>query len=66
MKDFKNGPLEKTNFKPDPFLVVSRQHDDLVSKMSEHELADLKIGLKIFVNSDNEQYLIEALDKGLF
>ncbi|KAK9755045.1 hypothetical protein QE152_g766 [Popillia japonica] len=45
LKDFKNGPLEKTNFKPDPFLVVSRQHDDLVSKI------------------DNEQYLIEALDK---
>ncbi|KAI4467678.1 glutamate cysteine ligase regulatory subunit [Holotrichia oblita] len=61
LKDFKN--LERTDFKPDPYLVISRQHDDLTSKMSEHELADLKIGLKVFVNSDNEVYLTEALDK---
>lgn len=43
---------------------MSRKHDDLISKISEQELSDLKIGLKIFINSDSEVYLKEALDKG--
>lgn len=62
LKDFKNS--ERIDSEPDEPLIVSRQHDDLISKISEHELSDLKIGLKIFINSDSEEYLREAIDKG--
>ncbi|KRT81170.1 hypothetical protein AMK59_5624 [Oryctes borbonicus] len=62
LKDFKNS--ERIDSEPNHPLIISRQHDDLVTKISEQELSDLKIGLKIFVNSDDEEYLKEALDKG--
>lgn len=63
IKDFQNGGNLQSHVEQP--LVITRRHDDLSNKMAEHEIGDLKIGLKIFVGSDNEQYLIEALEKGI-
>lgn len=46
----------------DHLLVISRHNDNL--KISEHELADLKIGFKVFLNSDDPDSLTEAIQKG--
>lgn len=62
LKDFAKS--ERIDSEPDQPLIVSRQHDDLIAKISEQDLSDLKIGLKIFINSDSEEYLKEAIDKG--
>lgn len=42
-------------------LEISRRHDDLVDKMAAHERADLKVGIKLFVNSDSEKAVNEAI-----
>lgn len=49
---------------PKQQLVITRSNDDLSKKMSEHELSDLKIGLKLFLNSDDQDNLKEALENG--
>ncbi|KAF2883563.1 hypothetical protein ILUMI_22627 [Ignelater luminosus] len=61
IKDFQNGGNLQSHVEQP--LVITRRHDDLSNKMAEHEIGDLKIGLKVFIGSDNEQYLIEALEK---
>lgn len=52
--------------KPEPQqnLVIFRQNDDLSKKMTEHEFSELKIGLKLFLNSDNQESLRKALENG--
>lgn len=42
---------------------ISRKGDDLASKMSEHELADLKIGIKLFLTIDRVGFLHESIEK---
>lgn len=42
---------------------IRRKGDDLASKMSEHELTDLKIGIKLFLNTDKVAFLHESLKK---
>ncbi|XP_022907351.1 glutamate--cysteine ligase regulatory subunit [Onthophagus taurus] len=62
IKDFQNNGenLELV----DPF-VIYRQHDDLTAKISDNEISELKIGLKVFLTSDDKQYVVDALDKAL-
>lgn len=48
----------------DRVVKVTRCQDDLTNKMAEHEIADLKIGLKIFLKSVDENLLLEALSQG--
>ncbi|XP_074027384.1 glutamate-cysteine ligase modifier subunit isoform X2 [Leptinotarsa decemlineata] len=47
----------------DHLLIVNRQNDNL--KISEHELSDLKIGFKVFLNNDNQESFTEAIQKAL-
>ncbi|CAG9813224.1 unnamed protein product [Phaedon cochleariae] len=47
----------------DQLLVVNRHNDNL--KIDEHDLADLKIGFKIFLNKDNQASLAEAVQQAL-
>lgn len=61
LKDFQNGRNGKPLEEP---LSITRSNDDLTSKLAEYEFTNLKIGLKIFLNSDNTEYLIESLEKG--
>lgn len=61
LKEFQdNGVLQTQS---DHLLVISRHNDNL--KISEHELADLKIGFKVFLNSDDPDSLTEAIQKAL-
>ncbi|VEN60270.1 unnamed protein product, partial [Callosobruchus maculatus] len=46
-------------------VVVSRQNDDLVQRIKENDLSELKIGIKIFLNGDDQESLKEAIDKGM-
>lgn len=62
VKEFKSNnvaPTENGNK-----LVIHRTSDDLKTKMNEQSLADLKIGLKIFLNSDNNDLIHEAIEEG--
>lgn len=45
-------------------IIISRNNDDLATKLQEHDLSDLKIGLKIFLNDDNQESSIQAIRKG--
>lgn len=60
IRQFTNGAALPPE--PDQKLQVSRPNDDLQTKMLENDLNDLKIGLKIFLNSDNKSLLNEAVD----
>ncbi|XP_057662715.1 glutamate--cysteine ligase regulatory subunit isoform X1 [Diorhabda carinulata] len=51
------------NSQSDKSVVISRHNSNL--KISEYELADLKIGFKIFLNTDNQTLLSEAIGKAL-
>lgn len=42
-------------------LTIQRYHDDLLDKMAAQERQDLKIGIKLFVNSDSEKVLNDAI-----
>ncbi|XP_050506314.1 uncharacterized protein LOC126884433 [Diabrotica virgifera virgifera] len=60
LKEFgNNGSLQ---LQPDQQVVISRPQDNL--KISEHELFDLKIGFKVFLNTDDQVLLTEAIEKG--
>ncbi|XP_018564549.1 glutamate--cysteine ligase regulatory subunit [Anoplophora glabripennis] len=61
IKDFQNGSA--LDPQPDHLLVINRNADDLTSKVNEHELSELKIGLKIFVNNDDQNLVQEAIEK---
>lgn len=61
LKDFQNGGNTQRLEEP---VFITRKHDDLKSKLEEYEFTNLKIGLKIFLSSDEQDYLMEALDKG--
>lgn len=63
MKDFENGGKEN---KLDGAILISRKHDDTQNKLEEYEQNDLKIGLKVFVNKDDEFYPLESVEKGKF
>lgn len=45
-------------------MLINRRNDDLVEKLTLYERSDLKIGIKLFINSDNEYYLSEAVTQG--
>ncbi|CAH0550773.1 unnamed protein product [Brassicogethes aeneus] len=61
IKEFQNGsPLKP---QPDHLLVITRPNDDLLIKMAEHDSSELKIGLKIFVTNNNQQLVIQAIEK---
>nr|CAI5829203.1 unnamed protein product [Callosobruchus analis] len=47
----------------DNVVVVSRQNDDLVQRIKENDLSELKIGIKIFLSGDDQESLKEAIDK---
>nr|CAI5829202.1 unnamed protein product [Callosobruchus analis] len=49
----------------DNVVVVSRQNDDLVQRIKENDLSELKIGIKIFLSGDDQESLKEAIDKGM-
>ncbi|CAG9861661.1 unnamed protein product [Phyllotreta striolata] len=55
-----NGILENQS---DNILVISRHNDNL--KIDEHELSELKIGFKVFLNEDDPDSLMEAIQKAL-
>lgn len=62
IKDYQNGSaLDPQSDHP---LVINRNSDDLVSKINEHELSELKIGLKIFLNNGDQNLVQEAVEKG--
>lgn len=50
----------------DQLVVVNRQNDDLSTKIQEHDLTDLKIGVKIFLNSENQELALQALEQGKY
>lgn len=62
LKDFQNDGNVDSDLKQS--ITISRQHEDLANKIAEHDITDLKIGLKIFLQNDDQQCLSEALDKG--
>lgn len=47
-------------------LEILRQNDDSADKIAEYDPNELKIGFKIFLNSDEEEFVTAALDKGIF
>lgn len=49
---------------PDHLIVVSRQNDDLSTKIQEYEITELKIGVKIFLNSENQVLSLQAIEQG--
>lgn len=61
LKDFQNDGNVDSDLKQS--ITISRQHEDLANKIAEHDITDLKIGLKIFLQNDDQQCLSEALDK---
>jgi len=61
LKDFQNGGNLQNHTQQS--TTITRRHDDTASKIAEHEISELKIGLKIFIENDEEQYLTEAIDK---
>lgn len=48
----------------DHVALVARQNDDLLTKLKEHDMSELKIGFKIFLNCDDNDSLYEAIEKG--
>lgn len=49
---------------PDHLIVLSRQSDDLAVKLREHDISDLKIGVKIFLNHENQELSLQAIENG--
>lgn len=45
-------------------VVIQRLSDDVRVKIQEQALSDLKIGLKIFLNSDSKTLVKEAIEEG--
>lgn len=62
LKDFENG--EKIKWEGP--TLISRKHDDTAKKLAEHELDDLRIGLKVFVNRDDPSFVLECTEKGKY
>lgn len=48
----------------DHYKVIARSEDEIQTKIQENRLEDLKVGLKVFLTSDNEVLLKEALEIG--
>jgi len=46
-------------------LLITRTNDDFYTKIVEQDITDLKIGLKIFLSSDDPCFLREAIEKAL-
>lgn len=42
--------------------IITRNNDDLLSKITEHQRNDIKIGAKVFLNHPNPNLLREAID----
>lgn len=61
LNDFQNS--NQINEIKDRQVTVTRPYEDLASKINENDINELKIGLKIFVESDKEQRVSEALDE---
>lgn len=61
MKDFQS--TNKIDSFEDHQITITRPFEDLASKIAEHEINELKIGLKVFVENDKEQQLVEAIEK---
>lgn len=49
----------------DHYKVIARSEDEIQTKIQENRLEDLKVGLKVFLTSDNEVLLKEALEIAL-
>lgn len=54
-----NGALQDQS---DNF-IISRS-SDLTTKIQEYDLSELKIGLKVFLNSDDQESSMQAIRKG--
>ncbi|KAJ8923957.1 hypothetical protein NQ315_006733 [Exocentrus adspersus] len=61
IKEFKSGSV--LDPQPDHLCVINRTNDDIISKVHEHELSELKIGFKIFLSNDNQYLVQEAIEK---
>lgn len=44
------------------YAEITRQNDDLHTKITEHERNNIKIGAKIFINKNSEENLKTAID----
>ncbi|KAF5308593.1 hypothetical protein FQR65_LT06141 [Abscondita terminalis] len=61
LKDFQNSNhIDQLKEKQ---ITIRRLYEDLASKIAENDINDLKIGLKIFVESDKEPQVSQALDE---
>lgn len=60
LKDYENGGREKS----EGALIISRKHDDTQNKLTEYEQNDLRIGLKVFVNKEDPNNVLESIEKG--
>lgn len=45
-------------------IIISRS-SDFATKIQEYDLSELKIGLKVFLNSDDQEASIQAIRKGI-
>lgn len=45
-------------------VIIKRRHDDLLEKITLYKRQDLKIGIKLFVSTDDEYNLREAINQG--
>ncbi|RZC33115.1 glutamate--cysteine ligase regulatory subunit [Asbolus verrucosus] len=61
LKEHQNGNLSAPH---NDKVLIHRPNDDLKAKMEEQSLADLKIGLKIFLNNDSTVLIQEAIEEG--
>lgn len=42
--------------------IIQRRNDDLLTKITEHKREEIKIGAKLFLNSNNVDHVSEAID----
>ncbi|KAJ3647898.1 hypothetical protein Zmor_019747 [Zophobas morio] len=61
VKEFRSSNLAPTQ---NSKLIIHRPTDDLKAKIEEQSLADLKIGLKVFLNDDSKVLIQEAVEEG--
>lgn len=61
----KNGTnVKMTKSNGDELVTINPQYDDLSGKIAEHDVTDLQIRLKIFINNDDREGIADALDRG--
>lgn len=60
LKDYENGGREKSG----SALLITRKHDDTQNKLAEYEQNDLRIGLKVFLNKEDPNNVLDSIEKG--